>query len=213
MIAFFVEGVTDGPPEDCSAAEFHPNVLGAQTEDTLIDLPPGVGVAIPPTTGLRFQLHFVNAGSADAIAGVTTRFHVAAPGSIRDHAGQLLFSNGSITIPPDVPTDVTRSCAAPSDVFLLGASPHTHQHAVNFKVSTGGSLLFETKDLVEPVPHRFDPPFHLPAGQDVTFTCSYVNPTGRTITFGESAVSNEMCILGAIYYPVVDPASPNITCF
>jgi len=78
MIVFFVDGVTDGPLEDCSGSEFHANVFGSQTPDGVIDLPKGVGVAIPPKSGLRYQLHFVNATTADAVASVTTTFRFSA---------------------------------------------------------------------------------------------------------------------------------------
>ena len=213
MIVFFVDGVTDGPLEDCSGSEFHPNVFGAQTPDGIIDLPPGIGVTIPETTGLRYQLHFVNTGEQDAVATVTTKFHVAAPGAITQHAGQLLFSNESITIPPGVPTQVTKTCSVPQDLSLLGVSAHMHQHAVDFTATSGGTLLYETKSWSEPAPARFNPPFRLPANQGITFTCSYVNDTSQTVTFGESALTDEMCILGGIYYPVQDVTSPNVVCF
>jgi hypothetical protein len=214
MIVFFVDGVTDGPLEDCSGSEFHPNVFGAQVAgDSVIDLPRGIGVAIPPSSGLRYQLHFVNTTGSEAVASVTTKYHVAAPGSITEHAGQLLFSNEDITIPPGVPTQVTKTCSVPQDLSILGVSAHVHTHAVDFVATTGGTELYETKGWSDPVPKRFDPPFPLPANQAVTFTCSYVNDTAQTITFGESAVTNEMCILGAIYYPVADVTSPNVVCF
>src|SRR5205814_8214874 len=82
MIVFFVDDITDGPLEECSGSEFHPNVFGAQTPDGVIDLPRGVGVAMPPRSGLRFQLHYVNEADHPVTAGVKTRFHVADPGSI-----------------------------------------------------------------------------------------------------------------------------------
>jgi hypothetical protein len=213
MIVFSVDDLTDGSAEDCSAFEFHPNVLGAQVPDSVIDFPAGVGVAIPPKSGFRVQLHFVNTTAQDAVAGVTMKFHVAKPGTITNHAGQLLFSNQDITIPSGVPTDVTKTCSVPKAISLLGVSAHVHRHAVSFRAETGGKVLYETTTLPEAVPRRFDPPFELPANQDVDFTCSYVNDTGNTIVFGESGITNEMCILGALYYPADDVTSPNITCF
>jgi len=88
-----------------------------------------------------------------------------------------------------------------------------HRHAVDFVATTDGTVLYETKTWSEPVPRRFDPPFVLAANQGVTFTCTYMNDSSTTIKFGESAVTDEMCILGAIYYPVADVTSPNIVCF
>lgn len=213
MIVFFVDGVTDGPLEDCSGSEFHGNVFGAQTPDSIIDLPPGVGVTVPAAMGLRFQLHYVNTSENDVTAGVTTSFHVAKAGSITQHAGQLIFSNESITIPPSVPTQVTKTCSVPSPISILGASAHMHRHAVDFIATSNGNMIYRTPGQTDPVPTRFDPPLQLPANQGVTFTCSYLNDTSRTISFGESALTDEMCIFAAIYYPVADVTFPNIPCF
>jgi hypothetical protein len=212
MIVFFVDDITDGALEDCSGTEFHPNVFGSQTPDGVVDLPHGIGVAVPPTSGLRFQLHVVNTSQKDEVATVATKFHVATPGSIREHAGQFFFSNMSFSIPPSVPTEVTKTCSLTTPISILGVSAHVHKHAVDFVASSGGTTLYKTKDLAEPIPNRFDPPFELPANQDVTFTCSYVNDTNTAITFGESALTDEMCIFAGIYYPVEDVTNPNILC-
>lgn len=82
--------------------------------------------------------------------------------SIVNHAGQILFSDEDIDVPPSVPTKVTRTCMMPKDVSLLGASAHVHRHAVPM--------------------------------------------------VGESALTDEMCILGGVYYPVDEPPNPNIPC-
>lgn len=213
MIVFFVDDITDGPLEDCSGSEFHPNVFGAQqAPDSVMAMPAGVGVAMPKTSGLRLQLHVINDTEQELTAGVTTRFHVAAPGSVVNHAGQLLFSNEDIDVPPGVPTKVTKTCMVPKDISLIGASAHVHRHAVDFLATAGDRTIYETMGWTDLTPARFDPPLGLAAGSPVTFTCSYVNDTTTTLTFGESALTDEMCILGGIYYPVDDTNSPNILC-
>jgi hypothetical protein len=212
MIVFFVDDLTDGPLEDCSGSEFHGNVFGAQTPDTVIDLPAGIGVAIPQRTGLRLQLHFVNAADHDVTVGVKAQFHVASPGSITQHAGQLIFSNENISIPPGTRLQVQKACPVPSAVSLLGASAHIHQHAVDFVAETNGQTLYHWTG-GEPTPARFNPPIALQANQQISWTCSYVNDSNDTLVFGESAVTNEMCVLGAVYYPVADVSFPNIPCF
>jgi Copper type II ascorbate-dependent monooxygenase, C-terminal domain len=214
MIVFFVDDIQNGGLEDCSGSEFHGNVFGAQTPDSVIDLPAGIGVAVPAKTGLRFQLHFVNAADHAVTAGVTTRFHVAQPGSISQHAGQLIFSNEDISIPPTTtPISVQKTCTVPSAVSLLGASAHVHQHAVDFVAQSNGQELYHFAGGSEPTPARFNPPIPLAAGQGITWSCSYLNDTGTNLVFGESAVTNEMCVFGAIYYPVADVTFPNIPCF
>jgi hypothetical protein len=220
MIVFFMDANADGGPENgagmlenCSGSEFHANVFGSQTPDGIIDLPPGVGVKISKSTWLRYQLHFVNTGDTDAVATVTTKFHVAEPGTISEHAGQLLFSNEAISIAPHSPGSATKTCSVPQDVSLLGISAHMHRHAVDFVATTAGKQIYRTQSWSEPVPARFTPPFVLPANQGVTFTCSYVNNTDTPVAFGQSALTDEMCIFAGIYYPVQDVGFPNAVCF
>jgi hypothetical protein len=214
MIVFFVDGIKDGAIEDCSGSEFHGNVFGAQTPDSVIDLPSGIGVAIPQKTGLRLQLHFVNAANHPVTVGVTAKFHVAETGSIRQHAGQLIFSNEDIDIPPTTtPISVQKSCTVPSDISLLGASAHVHQHAVDFVAETNGMQLYHFTGGPEATPARYAPPIAVAANQGISWTCSYTNDTGTNLVFGESAITNEMCVFGAIYYPVADVSFPNIPCF
>jgi hypothetical protein len=217
MIVFFMDDPTmpplaDGELEECSGSEFHPNVFGAQTPDGVIDLPEGVGVAIPSTTGLRMQIHFVNGSDHEVTAGVTTSFHVAMPGSIVNHAGQLLFTNLDIDVPPSVPTKVSKTCPLPKDISLLGTSAHIHSHAVDFVATANDTTLYHTTGWSDLTPKVFDPPLELSAGTEVHFTCSYVNETTTTLKFGESAITDEMCILGGVYYPVDDILSPNLLC-
>jgi hypothetical protein len=44
----------------------------------------------------------------------------------------------------------------------------------------------------------------------ITWSCSYYNDTGGTLSFGESAIKSVMCIYMGQYYPVVDPKKPDL---
>jgi hypothetical protein len=108
---------------------------------------------------------------------------------------------------------VTKTCTVPMDVSLLGASAHVHQHAVDFVAETNGMQLYHYVGPGEAMPARYAPPIPVAANQGITWTCSYVNDGGSDLVFGESAITNEMCVFGAIYYPVADVSFPNIPCF
>jgi hypothetical protein len=83
-----------------------------------------------------------------------------------------------------------------------------HRHAVGFTSSTSdGRMLFETKDWEGPRPASFDPPMDIAAGTTITWSCSFQNDTGKTLGFGESASTNEMCIFNGIYFPSPDGSS------
>ena len=58
----------------------------------------------------------------------------------------------------------------------------------------------------EPPTIFYDPPVMLNPGDKISWTCEYNNDTGRTLTFGESADTNEMCIYLARFYSAPDGA-------
>ena len=44
------------------------------------------------------------------------------------------------------------------------------------------------------------PPLLLTAGTTITWACTYDNPSTKTLTFGESAATNEMCIFPGEFF-------------
>jgi hypothetical protein len=38
-------------------------------------------------------------------------------------------------------------------------------------------------------------------GTAINWACTYQNGTGKALTFGEHAQTNEMCIFSGLYYP------------
>ena len=48
------------------------------------------------------------------------------------------------------------------------------------------------------------------AGQKITFTCTYLNNSGGLLTFGESALNNEMCIFDGPFFPA--PVGDTVSC-
>ncbi len=63
-------------------------------------------------------------------------------------------------------------------------------------------MLYQTTTWSEPKPSLFDPPMVLKAGDPLHFSCSFTNTGTAPLTFGESALTNEMCIFTASFYPV-----------
>jgi len=84
--------------------------------------------------------------------------------------------------------------------------------ATQFTATAGSQALYQTTSWDSPVPALYTPPLELASGTNVTFSCTYVNDTGQTLTFGESAQTNVMCIYEMLFYPVADPKNPTIEC-
>jgi hypothetical protein len=215
MILFYSQGATDGPVVDCpqGGLQTGPFTFGAQSRNVTQTYPDGVGATIPGDMGFMLNAHYVNPGSTAIQAAVKVTMFVAAPGSVAQHAGVLQYILTSISIPPTgQPVTVTGTCAQMQDMNLLWTSSHMHQGATNFIATSGGTTLFQTAQWSDPPTATFSPPFLLKAGADITWSCTYVNNTGSTLTFGESALTDVMCNSGSTFYPVPDVSNPVIQC-
>jgi hypothetical protein len=135
---------------------------------------------------------------------------VAKTGEVTQHVGPIFLNQALLSVPPTgQPSTSTASYTLTQDVNLLLGASHMHKRATNF-VSTAstGQTLFQTTQWSEPQPKIYSPALHLASGTTITWSCTYVNDTGSTLTFGESASTNVMCISEFIYYPVQNTANP-----
>jgi hypothetical protein len=215
MILFYSQGATDGPVVDCpqGGLQTGPFTFGAQSQKVTQTYPEGVGATIPGDMGFMLNAHYVNPGSTAIFAAVKVTMIVAAPGVVTQHAGALQYILTSISIPPTgQPVTVSGSCSQTQDLNLLWTSSHMHQGATNFVATSGGATLFQTDQWSDPPTAVFSPPLLLKAGTDITWSCTYVNDTGSTLTFGESALTNVMCNSGSAFYPVEDVSNPVLQC-
>ncbi|MFO0617620.1 MAG: hypothetical protein U0414_33810 [Polyangiaceae bacterium] len=211
LLLFYKNGASDGPLTDCSGLEFDATPYGTQLPDDQLDFPAGVAAAIPSGTGLRLQSHYLNVTSQTITAHVQVTFHLAEPGTVTDHAAVLFMVQPDISVPPMSTKTINYDCSVPVDMRVMKASSHMHKHGTNFHSTVAGQMFFDTTDWDEPTPKIFDPVRELKAGEPIHFECTFKNDTPNTLTFGESAATDEMCILTASFYPA--PAGlPTITC-
>jgi hypothetical protein len=76
-----------------------------------------------------------------------------------------------------------------------------HKWGTHFEAKTDdGMVLYQTDEWAEPAPMHFDPPLALTKGTRIDWSCQYANDTGAMITFGDSAVTNEMCIFPGEFF-------------
>lgn len=214
MFVFFSPGATNGALDDCpnGGFEYHPYPFSAQSPDATLTYPPTVGSRIPASMGFMLNAHFLNVGSTDLQATLTVTFHLALPGAVTQYAGVVFMNNVGITIPPgQTPVTATKTVTMPQDMNVIESASHMHQRATNFVATSGSQQLYTSPSWSNPVPATYSPPLHLASGSPVTWSCTYVNDTGQTLTFGESAQTNVMCIYTMQFYPISDPTNPTIT--
>ena len=152
--------------------------------------------------GLRIQSHYLNTTGSTISAHVEVVFHLAQAGTVQNQAGVLFVVDPKFAIQPNSSALVVDDCTLPVDMNILRANSHMHRHGTNFVASVAGSQVYQTTAWSEPKPALFSPPQAFHAGDPLHFACSFTNNSASTLTFGESALTNEMCIFTASFYPV-----------
>jgi hypothetical protein len=185
----------------CSGLEFAATPYGSQTQDDSLSFPTGVAALLPGANSLRIQSHYLNTTTSTVTANVELIFHLAAPGSVQNEAGVLFVVDPNFSIAPNSSAVVSDDCTIPQDMNVLRASSHMHMHGTDFVATVAGNTVYQTTAWSDPKPALFTPPTALHAGDPLHFACSFTNNTADTLTFGESALTNEMCIFTASFYP------------
>jgi hypothetical protein len=202
--AFRISGLTAAPLMDCPAGglEAHEFIHAAQQLDQVTTYPAGVGRFLPATDGIRLMVHFLNAtGAMVHVPPTSFSMHYADGDQIQQKAAAVFLNNLGVSAAPGQSTS-TKSFALQSDIKLLVAVGHMHEHGVNFTSSTSdGHMIYESTQWSEPIAGTFAPPMDISAGTSIAWTCTFQNDTGKTLVFGQSAVTNEMCIFNGVYYP------------
>lgn len=202
MLLFYKPGVTqDGPLQTCSGLEFAATPYGSQQPDDSLSFPPGVAALVPAATGLRVQAHYLNTTMNTITAHVEVDFHVVDSSLVQYPAGVLFVIDTDINVPPSSSAVVADDCTIPQDMNVIRTSSHMHDHGTSFIATVAGQTAYQTTTWSDPKPDAFDPPMTFKQGDPLHFACSFTNNGTTPLTFGESALTNEMCIFTASFYP------------
>jgi hypothetical protein len=213
MFVFYSPNATDGAMYSCSGLQSGPFTFVAQGPHVVQTYPHGIGATIPSSMGFLLNIHYINASAMALTAQVKVTMYVYKSGIVTSHAGMIFDNNINVNVPSDGKQHVyTASCTLPQDVYVLASNSHMHSEATNFVATAGSNALYQTTQWSDPPEGIFSPPLHLSAGTQITWSCTYVNTTGATLTFGETASKNVMCISQSMFYPVTDVSNPTIGC-
>jgi hypothetical protein len=201
----------------CTDAEQISGITGsyyeAQSPDAQRALPPGVAHLFKPGEVLLLTAHYLNPSNAPLDTHVDFRLHTMPAAEVEHEAGSIFFYNPTIDVPPMSHVTVTRTCPITRDLNLALLWSHMHSRGVGFVATTDDpaasariGALFETTSWSEPTPRAFPyaPPVTLHAGSTITYSCTYENPSDQEFVQGQSAATNEMCILHGMYWPRQD---------
>ena len=216
MFAFYQSSASDGAVGQCLAGglTYGAFTFLSQSPTATMTFPTKVGATIPTSTGFNLMVHYLNAGSTALTAHVSLTMYVGKAGVVTNHAGVIFDNNATMSVPVGTqPYVSTQSNTLGQDVYILETSSHMHKFGQSFTATYTppagqAQTLYTTTQWDEPPPQVFAQPLHLSSGTTITWSCTDVNSTKNTLTFGEYAETNVMCISVNIFYPVADVTNP-----
>jgi hypothetical protein len=200
--------------EDCTIQDFHPLLFASGAPHNSATYPPGMAAKLLGTSGVRIQVHYLNVSDKDLMVKAVLKLTPTDIASVKQWVSSLYFNQLSLKVPPGSGQTVSTTCAIPKTfgpIGLIGGGSHMHKRGVHFTAMTStGVMLADVDTWDEPPPITYDPPIMLNPGDKITWTCTYDNTTTKTLTFGESAEDNEMCIYLARFFS--DPDGSQLEC-
>jgi hypothetical protein len=203
----------DGTFEDCSGNNqtgMLTNVpvwlYATQDPEAELLMPSGTALPLKARQPLYFNMHYINATQAP----MTVQVHLdveSAMGTFQ-RVGAYVTYNTQISVPPGGTQMVSGDCAVPTTAQFFTMSTHSHKRTTDAFAAkevgtTTGDMLVHTTDWAHAAISRWSAPSFLTfaAGEKLHYQCSYHNDTTTTITEGESAEKNEMCMAVGYYFP------------
>jgi hypothetical protein len=215
MLLLFQDNATDGTTTPCSGLTFGPMPFGAQQPEAEVAYPTGIAALIKSTQGFNVVAHYLNATQTAIMAHVTITMTKAPTGSVQQHAGVFFFNNitplnpATGGIPAHTEKTITASYTTTKPINLIYAVAHMHQRSLSLTATYGSTMLYQTSSWDNPPFAAYTPPIALPTGTTITWACDINNDTDQPLVFGESAMTNQMCIFDGQYFPA-DDASPSL---
>jgi hypothetical protein len=177
-------------------------------------LPTGVAMHVRPGQFVSINLHVVNQTDNTQSGSTLIQMRTGNPATITDEAELALAGTFLINIPSDgVRHTAAGACVAHVDQRIFAVQPHLQAAGVHVTLQrqrgADTATLLDTdynaaSQPIYPVPPALQAISAASLDRLVT-TCSYVNTTGGTLTYGESA-QNEQCFVGLYRTPPYVPA-------
>lgn len=179
-------------------------VAGAQTANTTMTFPKGVGIKIYASSYYDFNSHFINLNQKEALHGeVYINFHTIEPDKIERVANPFLISNGHIKVSPGQKVETADSWIVSEDIELVILASHMHRHGEHFVATRlDNTPIYQTDDWEDPGFLMFDPPILLKKGDGLRYIATHNNnDKPYPIRFGYTS-EDEMAIIFGYYVPV-----------
>jgi hypothetical protein len=203
------EGVWEcGAEFDQFTAALAGGVLFAQSTqatDETQAFPEGAVLELPPDAVVVSQVHLLNVADEDIDTGVTMKLAGVAEEDVRIRLRPLSFDFHRLAIPPqqssrfETECDMEAAAGSLDELSLYYALPHYHAMARGMSIQMfggerDGEVIHEIESSIgEPLGTTLAPPLSMAGARGIRFSCTYDNPTDRTVGYGNSG-EDEMCI-------------------
>jgi hypothetical protein len=216
--------------------EFHPFPYLSQQPSWTVAFPKDangapMGYPLAAANSLMINVHYLNSSAQPINAQVSIKIQAYKPGVVKTHVGTIFLNMNPMNVLPG-PSDSTASwggnpgaASADGSYTIYSSWSHMHQWATLITATTNGQPFYTEKNWDSPAiwwhgtppPGVSNPPtatgqttpVKMTAAQSITWDCQYNNTTGKTLTFGDSAQNNVMCIYLGQYYPA-NASNPDV---
>lgn len=198
----------DGTFEDCGNNQGGPSLTNTpvwlyatQDPEAELDMPTGTALPLKAAQPLYFNMHYINATANDMT--VQVKLDVDSAIGTYQKVGAYVTYNTQISIPPGGQQTVSGDCDVPAGAQFFTMSTHSHKRTTDAQATKAGQMLVHTTDWAHAAIGKWSAPGFLTFGpnEQLHYQCSYQNDSTNTITEGESAEKNEMCMAVGYYFP------------
>ncbi len=190
-------------------------VYGTQIPHEEVAFPSDDGTGKPLAQNIEsqskgfFQMHYFNSTDQPLTTSVSIKAY-ALPAD-KEYTRTDIFAtyNNDIVIPPGATNLTVSATCGVVDGKFFSMSTHAHKQAIATRIAEAGTTVFTSNDWEHPGNKSFAAPtfYQFSSGQ-LTWECTY-NNTGdnanRTVTAGQSARTDEMCMATGYYFPAIGP--------
>lgn len=199
-------GPPDAPDGDvaCDSSLVKPSIYASGVGTEALVLPDGVAVKVAAGEQLLLNLHLFNASEATLTGTSGIEVKTAAASAVVHEAGALLAGKDAGLIVKPGPSVQSGTCTLPAGTTVFAMAPHMHLLGTHMKVTyqaAAPQVLYD-KD------YTFDgqryellgAPRTSTGTEQLTVDCTYMNPSGTAVRFGEHT-TQEMCYALTLVYP------------
>jgi hypothetical protein len=199
-------GPPDGPDGnvECDSALVKPSIYASGVGTDALVLPEGIAIKVAAGQQLLLNLHLFNASEATITGTSGIEVKTAQAASVVHEAGALLAGKDKGLVVAAGLTTQTGTCSLPAGTTVIAMAPHMHLLGVHMKVTYEGA----TPQVIYDQDYAFDAqryyllPTQLTSDgtNKLTVDCTYMNPSGTPVRFGEHT-EQEMCYALSLVYP------------